>query len=136
MKNSDKTTPPDNITPSDVTMHALTTKNPNQTKTNQTLTPPPSLVPIGLTIGLGVFALVLALAGYGFRLLAGHDVGLVVRHATVVVSFFMIVVPAFFVGGAKFLNHFQGTNIQTRNAITLGFLTSCVAILTIMGRYS
>lgn len=96
----------------------------------------PSLVPIGLTVGLGVFALILALAGYGFRLLAGDDVGKVVRHASVVVSFFMIVVPSLFVGGAKILNKFQHTNIQTRNAITLGFLISCVAILTIMGRYS
>ena len=34
-----------------------------------------NLVPIGVTIGLGVFALVLALAGYGFRLLAGHEMG-------------------------------------------------------------
>ncbi len=96
----------------------------------------PSLVPIGLTIGLGVFALILALAGYGFRLLAGHEVGVVLRHASVVVSFFMIVVPALFVGGAKLLNAFGGANIQTRNAITLGLLISCVAILTIMGRYS
>lgn len=94
------------------------------------------LVPIGVTIGLGVFALVLALAGYGFRLLAGHDVGAVIRHASVVVSFFVIVIPALFVGGAKLLNRFHGTNIQTRNAITLGYLTSVVAILTIMGRYS
>lgn len=97
---------------------------------------PPSLVPIGVTIGLAVFALVLALAGYGFRLLAGHDAGAVVRHASVVVSFFMIVVPALFVGGAKILNKFKGANIQTQNAITLGYLTSVVAILTIMGRYS
>ena len=102
------------------------TKQPNKT----------SLVPLGLTVGLGVFALILALAGYGFRLLAGHEVGQVVRHALVVVSFFMVVVPALFVGGAKLLNKYQGANIQTRNAITLGLLTSCVAILTIMGRYS
>lgn len=99
-------------------------------------TPPTSLIPIGVTIGLGVFALLLALAGYGFRLLVGHDVAEVLRHALVVVSFFMVVVPALFVGGAKLLNKYQGANIQTRNAITLGFLTSCVAILTIMGRYS
>lgn len=99
-------------------------------------TPSPSLVPLGLTIGLGVFALLLAVAGYGFRLLAGDEVGVVLRHACVVVSFFMIVVPALFVGGAKLLNAFGGANIQTRNAITLGLLMSCVAILTIMGRYS
>lgn len=96
----------------------------------------PSLVPMGLTIGLAVFALILALAGYGFRLLAGHELGAVLRHAMVVVSFFMVVVPAMFVGGAKLLNKFQGANIQTRNAITLGYLISVVMILTIMGRYS
>lgn len=96
----------------------------------------PSLVPMGLTIGLGVFALLLALAGYGFRLLAGDEVGKVVRHALVVVSFFMIVVPSLFVGGSKLMNKYKGTNIQTRNALTLGFLMSCVALLTIMGRYS
>ncbi|MDO4897043.1 MAG: hypothetical protein Q3971_06745 [Moraxella sp.] len=96
----------------------------------------PALVPIGITIGLAIFALILALAGYGFRLLLGHDVWVVMRHASVIVSFFMIVVPALFVGGAKLMNKFQKTNIQTRNAITLGLLMSCVAILTIMGRYS
>ncbi|MDO5651486.1 MAG: hypothetical protein Q4G13_05045 [Moraxella sp.] len=94
------------------------------------------LVPLGITIGLGVFGLVLALAGYGFRLLAGDELGAVVRHAMVVVSFFLIVVPSGFVGGAKLLNRFQGTNIHTRNAWTLGLLTSCVMILGIMGRYS
>ncbi|WP_245640039.1 hypothetical protein [Moraxella oblonga] len=104
--------------------------------TNPPTIPKPSLVPMGLTIGLGVFALILALAGYGFRLLAGDSLGAVVRHAFVVVSFFMMVVPCLFVGGAKLSNKFQGTNIQTRNAITLGFLISCVAILSIMGRYS
>lgn len=97
---------------------------------------PPSLIPLGVTIGLGVFALLLALAGYGFRLLAGDEVGKVVRHAMVVVSFFMIVVPSSFVGGSKLMNKYKGTTIQTRNALTLGLLTSCVALLTIMGRYS
>lgn len=95
-----------------------------------------SVVPIGLTVGLMIFALLLSLAGYGFRLLAGDDLGVVVRHAVVVVSFFLIVVPSGFVAGAKLLNHFKQADIQTRNAWTLGLLTSCVAILSIMGRYS
>lgn len=94
------------------------------------------LVPIGITIGLGIFALILALAGYGFRLLAGDDVKVVACHASVVVSFFVIIVPACFVVGAKLFNKLKRTNIQPRNAITLGLLISCVAILTIMGRYS
>lgn len=39
-----------------------------------------SLVPKGITIGMAVFALVLSLAGYGFRLLVGDDVQTVLRH--------------------------------------------------------
>lgn len=96
----------------------------------------PSLVPMGLTIGLGVFAFLLSIAGYGFRLLAGEDLGSVARHALVVVSFFVIVLPSLFVIGAKILNKVSGTTVQTQNAITLGFLISCVAVLSIMGVYS
>lgn len=94
------------------------------------------VVPMGITIGLGVFALILALAGYGFRLLAGESIGVVARHAMVVVSFFVIVLPSAFVGGAKIINKINGSQIHWRNAWTLGWLISCVMILTIMGRYS
>lgn len=96
----------------------------------------PSLVPLGITIGLGVFALILSLAGYGFRLLAGHDAMMVLRHAMIVVPFFMIVIPSIMVGGAWLMNKYTATTIHTRNAWTLGWLLSCVALLTIMGRYS
>lgn len=96
----------------------------------------PSLIPKTITAGLGVFAFLLAIAGYVFRLLAGDEPMLVVRHALVVVSFFMLVVPSMFVGGAWLLNTVNNANIQTRNAWTLGWLMSCVALLTIMGRYS
>ena len=97
---------------------------------------PPSLVPKGITIGLGIFTFVLAIAGYGFRLLAGHEPSAVIRHAMVVVSFFMIVFPAVVTFGAWLMNKYSNANIQTRNAWTLGWLLSCVAILTIMGQYS
>ncbi|UNU73154.1 hypothetical protein LU293_08775 [Moraxella nasovis] len=107
-------------------MHNISPKNQANTK----------LVPLGITVGLAIFAFALAVAGYGFRLLAGDELGAVIRHALVVVSFFMIVIPALFVGGAKLLNKFSGTQIQTRNAVTLGYLMACVMILTIMGRYS
>lgn len=96
----------------------------------------PSLIPKAVTIGLGVFAFLLAIAGYSFRLLVGDEPMTVLRHALVVVSFFMLVVPSIFVGGAWLLNKFTGSTIQTRNAWTLGWLISCVALLTIMGRYS
>lgn len=101
-----------------------------------TNTKTPSLVPMGLTVGLGVFAFLLSMAGYGFRLLAGDDLGSVARHALVVVSFFVIVLPSLFVIGAKILNKVSGTTVQTQNAITLGFLISCVAVLSMMGVYS
>ena len=104
-------------------------KTPSQTTQS-------SLIPMGVTVGLGVFAFLLALAGYGFRLLSGEPVATVVRHALVVVSFFLIVVPSAFVGGSMLLNRLQNTHIHPRNAWTLGLLTSVVAILSIMGRYS
>ena len=61
----------------------------------------PSLVPKGLTIGMAAFALVLSLAGYGFRLLIGDDVGEVLRHAAVIVPAFMIGIPLFFWLGSR-----------------------------------
>lgn len=96
----------------------------------------PSLIPKGVTIGLGIFTFMLAIAGYGFRLLAGDELSVVIRHAMVVVSFFMIVFPAIITAGAWAMNKWSDANIQTRNAWTLGWLLSCVAILTIMGQYS
>lgn len=55
-----------------------------------------SLVPKGITIGLAIFALVLSLAGYGFRLMIGDDVGVVLRHAAVVIPTFVLGIPLFF----------------------------------------
>lgn len=55
-----------------------------------------SLVPKGITIGLAVFALVLSLAGYGFRLMLGEDVETVLRHAAVIVPAFVLGIPLFF----------------------------------------
>ncbi|ERL56783.1 hypothetical protein M917_0413 [Psychrobacter aquaticus CMS 56] len=95
-----------------------------------------SLVPKGITIGLAVFALVLSLAGYGFRLMIGDDVGTVLRHAGVIVPAFVIGIPLFFWLGSRLLNKVKGMHIETRNALTLGWLTACVAMLWLMGTYS
>lgn len=57
-----------------------------------------SLVPRGITVGLAMFALVLSLAGYGFRLMVGDDVETVLRHAAVIVPAFMLGIPLFFLG--------------------------------------
>ena len=97
---------------------------------------PRSLVPKGITIGMAAFALVLSLAGYGFRLLVGDDVAEVLRHAAVIVPAFMLGIPLIFWVGSRILNKVKGTHIESWNAISLGYLTSCISILWLMGTYS
>ena len=107
------------------------TEQPIQNETQQR-----SLVPKGITIGLAVFALVLSLAGYGFRLMVGDDTGEVLRHAAVIVPAFMLGIPLFFWVGSKILNKVKGMHIESWNAISLGYLTSCISMLWLMGTYS
>ena len=95
-----------------------------------------SLVPRGITIGLAMFALVLSLAGYGFRLMVGDDVETVLRHAAVIVPAFMLGIPLFFWVGSRILNKIKGLHIESWNAISLGYLTSCISMLWLMGTYS
>ncbi|MGP9544221.1 hypothetical protein ACT3QR_04325 [Psychrobacter sp. AOP7-B1-25] len=99
-------------------------------------TPQRSLVPKGITIGLAIFALVLSLAGYGFRLMVGDDVETVLRHAAVIVPTFMLGIPLFFWLGSRILNKVKGLHIESWNAISLGYLTSCISMLWLMGTYS
>ena len=107
----------------------------NVEQQNQDLQPR-SLVPKGITIGLAMFALILSLAGYGFRLMVGDDTGEVLRHAMVIVPAFMIGVPFLFWIGSLILNKVKGMDIATWNAISLGYLTSCISMLWLMGTYS
>ena len=107
------------------------TEQPIQNETQQR-----SLVPKGITIGLAVFALVLSLAGYGFRLMVGDDTGEVLRHAAIIVPAFMLGIPLFFWLGSKILNKVKGMHIESWNAISLGYLTSCISMLWLMGTYS
>ena len=95
-----------------------------------------SLVPKGITIGLAVFALILSLAGYGARILAGHDMGEVMSHALVLVPAFMIGIPLLFWLGSRIFNKIKGTHVEGWNAISLGYLTSCISLLWLMGTYS
>lgn len=95
-----------------------------------------SLVPWGLTIGLGVFAFILSIAGYVLRWITEPDAMAVFWHAAVVVPFFVVGVPGLVCLGAYVMNAYQKTQIAMRNAWTLGWLLSCVAILSIMGVYS
>lgn len=95
-----------------------------------------SIVPKGITIGLAIFALILSLAGYGFRLIAGEDFGDVARHAAVLVPAFVLGIPLLFWLGSRVLNKVKGLNIETRNALSLGWLTACIFMLWLMGSYS
>ena len=97
---------------------------------------PRSLVPKGITIGLAMFALILSLAGYGFRLMVGDDTGEVLRHAAVIVPAFMLGIPVLFWLGSRLLNKVKGMDIAVWNAISLGYLTSCISMLWLMGTYS
>ncbi|MGP4863730.1 hypothetical protein ACTXGK_05990 [Psychrobacter sp. T6-5] len=107
-----------------------------QARQSRSETPQRILVPKGITIGMAMFALVLSLAGYGFRLMVGDDVGTVLRHAAVIVPAFMLGIPLFFWVGSRILNKVKGLHIESWNAISLGYLTSCIAMLWLMGTYS
>ncbi|MGP5178156.1 MULTISPECIES: hypothetical protein [Psychrobacter] len=119
------------INSSELPESGQSTEQPIQNETQQR-----SLVPKGITIGLAVFALVLSLAGYGFRLMVGDDTGEVLRHAAVIVPAFMLGIPLFFWLGSKILNKVKGMHIESWNAISLGYLTSCISMLWLMGTYS
>ena len=95
-----------------------------------------SLVPKGITIGLALFALILSLAGYGFRIIAGDNIDDVLRHAIVLVPAFVVGIPLLFWLGSKVFNKLNGVHIEGWNAISLGCLTSCIAMLWLMGGYS
>lgn len=95
-----------------------------------------NVVPLGVSIGLFVASLVLSCAGYGFRLMLGEPVMDVLRHASVVVSVFVIGFPLLCYLGSLGLNKAGKANIHPRNALTLGWLLSVVASLSIMGVYS
>ena len=97
---------------------------------------PRSLVPKGITIGLAVFALILSLAGYIFRLIAGHDTTEVLLHAAVLIPAFVLGIPLLFWLGSRLFNKLNGTRIESWNAISLGYLTSCISLLWLMGTYS
>lgn len=110
----------------------MNTQSPH---TKPTQPPKTGLVPIGFTIGIGLLALALNLAGYGFRLLI-EPFSVVALHALKVVPVFMIVVPSLTCAVAMLINRFNKDNIAMRNAWTFGWLLSAVFMLSKMGVYS
>ncbi|WLP94003.1 hypothetical protein [Psychrobacter sp. M13] len=97
---------------------------------------PRSLVPKGITIGLAIFALILSVAGYVARIIAGHDTAEVLRHAAVLVPGFVVGIPLLFWLGSRLFNKVKGADVAGWNAISLGYLTSCISLLWLMGTYS
>lgn len=89
----------------------------------------PNLVPLPITIGLGIFVLGFSLGS--FIPLPPEDrpvslIGLVVLvHA--------VVVPLLFVLGGWLLNKLKGERVHWRNALSLGWLIAGVWILWKMG---
>ncbi len=95
-----------------------------------------SLVPKGITIGMAILALILSVAGYVARIIAGHDSAEVLRHAATLVPAFVIGIPLLFWLGSRLFNKVKGTQVAGWNAISLGYLTSCISLLWLMGTYS
>ncbi len=104
--------------------------------TDESVKRPVSLVPLPVTVGLGVFAFVLSSAGFVVRLMVEADSSAVLWHALKFVPIFMLIIPSAMCAGAYLMNRFGHASIAMRNAWTLGWLLSCVGLLTIIGRCS
>lgn len=89
----------------------------------------PSLVPAYLTIGLGVFAVILSLAGFVFLPAEARPVSTI----AIVFAVYVIALPAAFLLGGWLMRYVTGDQVHWRNALSLGFLVSCVAMLWKMG---
>ncbi len=108
----------------------------NKPQDNKPQDKKPALAPWGVTLGLGLFALCLSSAGFGFKLLFGEPVSAVLWHALKVVPVFVVGIPALTCAVAYLMNYFAKAKIHMRNAWTLGWLLSCVFVLSKMGVYS
>lgn len=95
------------------------------------------IVPQGVTIGLVIFAIILGLAGFGFRLAIGEHFADILPNLLLTIGIFWVGVPVFFVVGSMVLNRFSNKPpIHWKNAVTLGLLFSCVSMLWLMSAYS
>lgn len=94
----------------------------------------PSIVPKGLTIGLAIFAFILSIAGFVVKLtLFGETFQQILPSLVRVIAIFWLLIPCGFMLGARIINKYSNKPaIQPRNALTLGLLISCVAMLWFM----
>ncbi len=96
--------------------------------------PSKSLVPMGITIGLAVFAFILGIAGFLVEIFLFHKtVSQIMPSVVRVVAIFWLLIPCGFMLGARIINKYsQKSSILPRNALTLGLLFTCVAMLWLM----
>lgn len=101
---------------------------------NDLINQPPSIVPKGLTLGLAIFAFLLGIAGFVVEIvLFGRTFAEILPNFIRVIAIFWLLIPCGFMLGAKILNKYSGKPpIQSRNALTLGLLFTCVAMLWLM----
>lgn len=88
-----------------------------------------NMVPMGITIGLALFAIALSLGS--FIPLPPEDRPLTL--IAIVFGLHVLVVPAAFVLGGWIMRCVHGDQIAWRNSLSLGLLTSCIWMLWKMG---
>lgn len=91
--------------------------------------PNPTQVPVGITVGLAVFAVVLSLGSFIPMPAAERSIALI----ALVFLVHVIVIPASFVLGGWVMSKVNGDQIHWRNSLSLGLLISGVWMLWKMG---
>ena len=83
----------------------------------------PSLVPKGLTIGLAIFAVLLGLAGFGFRLMFGDSLSSILPLAGEYHCDFLVGYPTGFCRGLKDIKSLLRACTDSKSqCINLGFV--------------
>lgn len=105
----------------------------NQTKKN--------LVPLPIMVGLIGFTILLLALSFVMVFITGTHLGIpsgdiwaqTLPSMLLLIPIHLLGIPIAFVLGSWAMNRFNHANIQRRNAVTLGFLISCVFLLWRMG---
>ena len=96
---------------------------------HSTATPAANLVPLPITLGLGVFVLLFSLGSFIPLPAAERPLSLI----GLVVVIHLVAVPLLFVVGALLMNKLKDERVHWRNALSLGWLIAGVWILWKMG---
>jgi hypothetical protein len=88
-----------------------------------------SRVPKSITIGLMVFSVVLSLAGFVLLPVDERPLSVI----AIVFGVYVLLIPLAFVIGSQIMARVTKDQIDWFNALSLGYLVSCVAMLWKMG---